>query len=91
MPNAFNSKYLSAKIGDTIIVHILDFDRAHNDGRNLLATITEITYPNLYRMGTIPIHNMQEKVCSIKDIAELETSLRECVRTSSKCEGQGYS
>ncbi|KAF2890497.1 hypothetical protein ILUMI_15676 [Ignelater luminosus] len=50
--NSSNSKYPSAKVDDTVRVRVPDADRAGSDQRNLLATVTEITENNHYKLGT---------------------------------------
>ncbi|KAF2888624.1 hypothetical protein ILUMI_17549 [Ignelater luminosus] len=49
-------KYATAtcatKVGDTVRVREPDVDRVGSDQRNLLATVTEITENNLYKLGT---------------------------------------
>ncbi|XP_028147627.2 uncharacterized protein LOC114341037 [Diabrotica virgifera virgifera] len=97
-----NSKYPSAKLGNTVRIRVPDVDRARSDQRNLLAIVTEITEKKLYKLGTkYGILNQlysrnqftvcKEKFISIEEIPDTEISLRECARKSSNCGGQGYS
>ncbi|XP_028128149.2 uncharacterized protein LOC114324478 [Diabrotica virgifera virgifera] len=97
-----NSKYPSAKLGNTVRIRVPDVDRARSDQRNLLAIVTEITEKKLYKLGPkYGILNQlysrnqftvcKEKFISIEEIPDTEISLRECARKSSNCGGQGYS
>ena len=47
-----SAKYPTAAIGDTVRVRVPDVDRARSDGRNMLATIIEVTASNVYKLGT---------------------------------------
>lgn len=52
MLDVSNAKYPAATIGDTVRVRVPDVDRARSDGRNILATVIELTASNLYKLGT---------------------------------------
>ncbi|CAG4935631.1 unnamed protein product [Colias eurytheme] len=52
MLDVSSAKYPMAAIGDTVRVRVPEVDRARSDGRNMLATVIELTANNLYKLGT---------------------------------------
>lgn len=52
MLNTSGFKYPVAKVGDTVRVKVTDVDWARSDGRNILATVVEITDVNFYKLST---------------------------------------
>ncbi|KAF2904425.1 hypothetical protein ILUMI_01750 [Ignelater luminosus] len=98
MLNSSNSKYPSAKVGDTVRIRVPDVDLAGSDQINLLATVTEITENNLYKLGTKygilsqsfsrnQLTVCEERFISAEEIPDADISPKECARKSSNCGG----
>ena len=101
MTKLSDKKYLSAEVGDSVKVLVIDVDRSRCDAGNILGVITAIDENGSYKIGTkfgaidtsysrnqFSICN--EPVISVEDVPDEEISLGGCARKSSLTGGQGH-